>query len=270
MRSIAAAVLSMIFIVTILAGCIIVPIPAPDTMGINEPIPFSSSGPARSAAQPVTKRLDNLAVFGVTSGLTAFTAEERQRFSSELTQALKTAHPGYTLLSYNDVGARLGSGQQQQLLDDFQFSGNLNPNQLSSIKQLGVNFVVLARLERDTLRYAEGEPQLAGALPAGQQRSPAADSGRSTERTIVITFVIYDLDEQKLIWQGNGEAKRTYSNSFRYTDTGNNSAATADLRGRVQADLNAGNREVYPQPEALEELMRLAFANFAKQIPPTL
>jgi hypothetical protein len=261
----------MIVIVIILAGCVIVPIPVPgpDTAGINDPASSSSSAAGQSAVQPATKRLDNFAVIGVTSALSPFSLDELQRYGSDLTQALRTAHPGYKLLSYDDVASQLGSNQQQRVLDALRFSGNLNPTYLASLKPLGVNYVVLARLERDTLRYDNNEPQIANSLTPEQRRNLTGNIGRDTERTIVVTFFIYDLDEQKLIWQGNGEAKRTYSNSYRYSDTGDD-ADKANLRGRLQTNLNNQNQAVYPEPEALDALMKLAFANFAKQIPQTI
>jgi hypothetical protein len=269
MRSSTAAVLSIIVVVMILAGCVIVPIPGPDTAGISDPIPFSSSAAPRSTAQPVTKQLNNFAIIGVTSALSPFSLDEQQHYGSDLTQALRTAHPGYQLLSYDTVTSRLGSGQQQRVLDALRFSGNLNPEHLATLKPLGMNYVVLARLERDTLRYDTNEPQIANSLTPEQRRNLTGNIGRDTERTIVVTFFIYDLDEQKLIWQGNGEAKRTYSNSYRYSDTGDD-ADKANLRGRLQTNLNNQNQAVYPEPEALDALMKLAFANFAKQIPQTI
>ena len=112
----------------ITTGCIPVPVPGPyvetvENQPPTEPVIVKAS----------RKPINNLAIAGVTSALSPLTREQRGHLSDELLAALRAEHPSITFLTHYDIETLIGPGLHQQILDEYQISGNLQGYSLGAV-----------------------------------------------------------------------------------------------------------------------------------------
>lgn len=252
---------TMLAVILVISGCIPVPMPGPYIEPVDAPLAAQSA-----SRQTVSRAINNIAIGGVTSALSPLTMEQRSRLSDELYSALYSEHPGKTFLTHYDIETLIGSGLHQQILDGYQLTADLSDAHWAPLRRVGADFAVFARLERDTLRYTSGEPEIASTALNDQYGKLTGRVRLNTRRTITVSLSLYDLQSQRLVWKSEAGATRTHSDVYQYSYTGN-AADSTSLRAKLQTDLENKNRTIYPSPETLDALMLRVFANFARQLP---
>jgi len=214
-------------------------------------------------------------IAGVVSTVEPLDSLTRVRFGDLLGRTFHQMKPHMTMISSGHVIKAIGQQSFSRLLDEYRLTGVLNVQDVDGLHSAfpTARYVMLCRIEKDQLEqsYDETETDVADSeedRKKGEYEYLRIDVSLITSRDMGATLLIYDLNNNLLVW--SGYVQKSDSNS-----TDSSQTFSKDKRWHEEwvdsfvSGLLSLDNDNYPQPPTQQDVLEDIFIGFAENMPET-
>ena len=210
---------------------------------------------------------------GVVSNVDELTDLDRLRYSDIQSRAFIDEHQGIKIVRVGQLLQAMGAEPYHKWLDRFMVTGVITNSDADIVHQLfpHARYLILSRIESHNIseKHSETETDVADSeedREKGEFEFVRVDVSLTTSRQMGVTMMVYDMDQQLLVWSGyisktesdSNSSSRTFDKHKRWSEE----LVAAFIDGLIQPDSNS-----YPAAPPEAEVLEAIFEGFAENMP---
>lgn len=199
-------------------------------------------------------RQDGLVIGGVARSSDEWTPYERDLYPDLFREKLQEGKDGLRARGAETLLLRLGAERRTQLMDEYLRDGTVSAETLAETAECGVadRYLLLARVTRDSVgHYLEADSPSEG------------HHVKATTRSVTVDADVFDLRAGATVWHARASYERCETVSYEKEER---NVVDTVVRGVFGLGERKEKRPGYPDPPAMEELLRPLFVGLAKEV----
>lgn len=198
---------------------------------------------------------------------------ERVRLGEMLARAFKEERRELRFISTGLLQKKLGSENLAKLQDDYQSTGTIEAMDVEQIRQLipDARFLILCRIESNHVSQDRRETETKVADSAEDEKKGEYEHLRvevtlTTSRGISASLLIYDMEQQRLVWSGFLNQSKSNSNSESNIIDDDQHWAEQIIGSFIDSMIDQDDL-TYPEAPSVDRVLEEVFEGFAENMP---